>query len=86
MQEINIFEQLFLTTEMWGIFGPLALVVIGFFITQREKGLGIFFIIVDSIIVWQYLNTANYELYLWHVIILILGIMQCTFQLFGKRR
>jgi len=86
MQEINIFEQLFLTTEMWGIFGPLALVVIGFFITQREKGLGIFFIIVDSIIVWQYLQIANYELYLWHVIILILGIMQCTFQLFGKRR
>ena len=86
MQDINLFEQLFLTTEMWGLFGPLALVVAGFFITQKEKGLGILFIIVNSIIVYQYLQIANYELYLWHVIILILGIMQCTFQLFGKRR
>ena len=84
--EINLFEQLFLTTEMWGLFGPLALVVAGFFITQKEKGLGILFIIVDSIIVYQYLALPNYELYLWHVIILILGIMQCTFQLFSKRR
>ena len=86
MQDINIFEQLFHSIEMWGLFGPLALVVTGFFITQKEKGLGILFIIVDSIIVYQYLQIANYELYLWHVIILILGIIQCTFQLFSKRR
>ena len=86
MQEINIFEQLFLTTEIWGIFGPLTLVVAGFFITQKEKGLGILFIIVDSIIVYQYLQLVNYELYLWHVIILILGIILCTFQMFGMRR
>jgi len=86
MQDINIFEQLFLTTEMWGLFGPLALIVAGFFITQKEKGLGILFIIVDSIIVYQYLQLVNYELYLWHVIILILGIILCTFQMFGMRR
>ena len=86
MQDINIFEQLFLTTEMWGLFGPLALIVAGFFITQKEKGLGILFIVVNSIIVYQYLQLVNYELYLWHVIILILGIILCTFQMFGMRR
>ena len=85
-EEMNIFFELFLSTGIWGLFGPLALVVAGFFITQKEKGLGILFIIVDSIIVYQYLALPNYELYLWHVIILILGIMQCTFQLFSKRR
>jgi len=86
MQDINWFEELFLSLDMWGIFGPLALVVIGFFITQREKGLGILFIIVDSIIVWQYLQMVNYELYMWHVVILILGIIQCTFTGLTKRR
>jgi len=84
--EINLFEELFLSLEMWGLFGPLALVVIGFFITQKAKEIGILFIIVDSIIVWQYLDLPNYELYLWHVIILILGIIQCTFTGLSKRR
>ena len=84
MQEINIFEELFLSLEMWGYFGPLALVVLGFLITKREKSLGIFFIIVDSLIIWQYLNMADYELYMWHAIILLLGVIQCTFRLASR--
>jgi len=84
MQEINIFEELFLSTEMWGIFGPLALVVLGFLITKKARELSIFFIIVDSLIIWQYLNMANYEVYMWHAIILLLGVIQCAFRLASR--
>ena len=85
MQEINLFEELFLSLDMWGYFGPLALVVVGFFITQKAKEIGILFIIVDSLIIWKYLDMANYELYLWHVIILLLGVIQCTFTALKQR-
>ena len=84
MQEINIFEELFLSLDMWGIFGPLALVVIGYFVTQKAKGLGIFFIIVDSLIIYQYLTMVDYELYMWHAIILLLGVIQCSFRLASR--
>ena len=81
----NIFYQLFLSTELYGYFGPLALVVIGFFITKKEKNLGIFMIIVDSLVIATYLSlieaTPNYW---WHVIILILGVVQCTIQLIDR--
>jgi hypothetical protein len=79
---INWFEELFLSTEMWGYFGPLALIVIGYLLTKKDKNLGIFFIIVDSLLIAQYLAlvavTPNYW---WQVFILILGVIQCTFRL-----
>lgn len=81
MIEINFFEELFLSTNMWGYFGVLALIVIGYFVTMKEKGLGIFFIIVDSLLIANYLSLANYEVYMWQVIILLLGVLQCTFRL-----
>ena len=83
----DFFYELFLSLGISGYFGPLALVVIGFIITKKEKGLGIFFIIVDSLVISHYftLIEATPE-YWWHVIILLLGIILCTFQLFGKRR
>ena len=84
MQDINWFEEIFLGLDMWGYFGVLALVVIGFYVTRQARELGIFFIIVDSLIIWQYLNLANYELYMWHVIILVLGVIQCAFRLTSR--
>ena len=84
MQDINIFEELFLSTDMWGYFGPLALIVVGYLITKKARELGIFFIIVDSLIIYQYLTLANYELYMWHVIILLLGVIQCGFRLASR--
>jgi len=81
MQDINWFSEIFLSTEMWGYFGPLALVVIGYVIAKKERPLGIFFVIVDSLIIWYYLQllSATPE-YWWHIIILILGVIICSFQ------
>ena len=85
MQEINIFEELFLSTNMWGYFGPLALIVIGYFITKKERGLGIFFIIVDSLIIYTYLSLVETTPgYWWQIIILLLGVIQCTFRLVSR--
>ena len=81
MQDINWFSEIFLSTEMWGYFGPLALVVIGYVIAKKEKPLGIFMIIVEALVLWHYLSlvSATPE-YWWHIIILILGGIICAFQ------
>ena len=83
MQDIIDF---FLNTDMLGYLGPLALVVGGFIITKKEKGLGIFFIIADSLIIYQYLAlVSDTPDYWWQVIILLLGVVQCTIQLIDRR-
>jgi hypothetical protein len=85
MQEINWFNELFLSEEMWGYFGPLALIVIGYLVTKKDKNLGIFFIIVDSLLIAQYITlvsvTPNYW---WQIFMLILGVIQCTIQLMNR--
>ena len=81
MQDINWFDELFLSTEMWGYFGPLGLVVIGFLLTKKEKGLGIFFIIVDSLVIAHYFTLLEATPdYWWHIIILLLGVIVCMMQ------
>lgn len=74
----TLFDEIFLSTDMWGYFGVLALVIVGVFVTRKEKGLGIFFIIVDSLIIWQYLQliTAT-PAYWWNVFILLFGVILC---------
>ena len=81
----GIFYDLFLSTGMWGYFGPLALVVIGFVVTKNERGLGIFFVIVDSLVIAQYLALVGTTPdYWWHIFILIFGVITCAFQMWSK--
>ena len=82
MQELIDF---FLNTDMLGYIGPLALVVGGILITKKEKSLGIFFIIVDSLVIAQYLALlgATPE-YWWNIIILIFGVIQCSILLIDR--
>ena len=85
MQEINIFEELFLTTDMWGLFGPLGLVVISYFMIKKARPLGIFFIIVDSVILAQYFTLVEATpFYWWQSFILIMGVIQCMLQMISK--
>jgi len=79
--EFNIFSELFLSTELWGYFGPLGLVIIGYLLTKKEKNLGIFMVIVDSLIIAQYFALVDATpYYWWHIIILLLGVVLCAFQ------
>lgn len=74
MMEINIFQELFLSTEIWGYLGPLALVACGLFLVQREKVLFIFVLIVEWLFAYHYLELiATTPGYAWHAVILLLG-------------
>ena len=82
----DLFYELFLTLGISGWFGPLALVIIGYLITKKERNLGIFIIIVNSLIIYHYFTLIEATpQYWWHVIILLLGVIQCTIQLMSKR-
>jgi len=85
MQDINWFSELFLSTEMWGYFGPLALVVLGFMLAKKKKPLGIFMIIVDSLVIAKYFTLLEATPdYWWQIIILLLGVIVCAFQSVSK--
>lgn len=82
----DLFYELFLTLGISGWFGPLALVIIGYLITKKERNLGIFIIIVNSLIIYHYFTLIDATpQYWWHIIILLLGVIQCTIQLMSKR-
>lgn len=84
MQDINILEELFYSTEVWGRFGPLALVALSFILLTNRKyrPLGIFFIILQSLLAYHYLTlVAATPWYWWNTIILLLGIVICAFQM-----
>ena len=81
----DLFNELFLSTEISGYFGPLALVVIGYLLTKKEKNLGIFLIIVESLLIAQYLALIEATPdYWWQVIILLLGVILCAIQLIDR--
>jgi len=81
----DFFNELFLSTEISGYFGPLGLVIIGLFITKKEKSLGIFMIIAYSLLIAQYFTLIEATPdYWWQVIILMLGVIQCTVQLIDR--
>lgn len=86
MQEINWLNELFLSTEMWGYFGPLVLVIIGYLLIQKDKALGIFMVIVDSLVISHYISLVDATPeYWWHIVILLLGVIQCAFQMMSRR-
>lgn len=76
LQSINWLDELFLSTEIWGWFGPLALIVIAYIVTTKYKGLGIFFIIVESLITYNYLTLVSVESwYWWNIYLMVFGIL-----------
>jgi len=78
-ETMNIFFELFLSSNMWGYLGPIGLVVIGYLLIQKEKALGIFMIIIYSLVISHYLSLVDTNPgYWWHTIILILGIILCV--------
>ena len=81
MQEINWFDELFLSTEMWGYFGPLALVILGWYLGTKDRMLSLIMFIVDCLVIAQYIAlfgaTPDYA---WHIIILVIGgLVPCVF-------
>lgn len=87
MQDINIFEELFLSNEIWGWFGPLGIIVIAFVIlsNRKYKPLGVFFIIVESLLTYQYFTLAqDTSWYWWNALIMLFGVIICAFQMLDR--
>ena len=84
----DFFYELFLTTEITSLFGPFALVILGYFIVKKYGILGIFYFIVESLFIAHYLNLVDATpFYWWHILILIFGsVFFCIVPLVAKQR
>jgi len=84
--DTGFFYQIFLSLEMWSIFGPALIVICGFFVAKKDRGLGIIFFIVECLVVYQYFTLVDATpFYWWHIIILMFGgIIPCGFSLLDR--
>ena len=82
----DLLFELFLSTGMIGYLGPLAIVIIGYVVTKKDKTLGVLWFVVECLFIAQYfaLLEATPE-YWWHIFILLIGgLSTCVYSL-GKR-
>lgn len=81
----DLFYELFLSTEIFGYFGPLAIVIIGYLIAKKEKTLAVLWVVVQTLIIAQYfaLLEATPD-YWWQIIILLMGVIISAFQLVDR--
>lgn len=72
----SLLEELFFNTDALGLIGPLAIIVTGAILTQKEKSLAIVFFIVEAYLIAQYgilIGAPTYEPYYWHIVTLLFG-------------
>ena len=84
MQDINYLEELFFSTDLYGWFGPIIIIVVSFMIlsNKRYKPLGIFFMILESLIAYTYYDLAvTTPWYYWNAFIMVIGCVVCIFQM-----
>ena len=82
MIEINLFDELFLSTSIQGWIGPIALVVASLLLTKKDKSLGIFFILLNSLVLYYYSTLISSNgWYLWNMIIMLLGVITCMLRM-----
>lgn len=77
MQDVNYLSELFLSTEIYGYFGPFILVAIGYVLATNRKyrTLALLWLIVEFLFVAYYFSLieAGSGFYWWHIIILLFG-------------
>lgn len=86
MQDINILEELFLSTEMWGYLGPIAMVMIGYYVARRDRILGVLWFVFECLFIAHYLSLVDATpAYWWHTIILLFGgLLTCIYPLWDR--
>lgn len=82
----NIFYELFLSLQLWGYFGPLALVIIGYVIAKKERILAVLWFVIECLFIAQYLDLVSATPdYWWHIMILLLGgLFTCVYPLLDR--
>ena len=70
----DILFELFLSTGIIGYLGPLAIVIIGYVVTKKDKTLGVLWFVVECLFIAQYFALLEATpAYWWQIIILLLG-------------
>lgn len=83
MQEIHWLDEIFLSTDLWGWFGPVILIVVSFIIlsNKKTKPLGIIFLVIQILVLSIYLDLVEATAwYWWNIIIMVLGFLICIVQ------
>ncbi|GAH89678.1 unnamed protein product [marine sediment metagenome] len=83
----DFFFEFFLSPEVSGYLGPLAIVIFGYFLFQKDKILGVLWFIIECLFMSQYLTLVEATPdYWWQIIILLFGGMfTCVLPLWGRR-
>ena len=72
----SLFYELFFSLEMWGYLGPIALVIGGYVVANKEKTLGVLCFVVECLFISHYLTLVEATpAYWWHIFILLFGGM-----------
>ncbi len=82
----DLLFELFLSTGITGYLGPLAIVIIGYMVAQKDKTLGVLWFVVECLFMAQYfaLVEATPD-YWWQIIILMIGgIAGCVIPLMDR--
>jgi len=84
--DLGILYQLFLSMNMWGYLGPTLLVIGGYVVARKDKILGVFYFVVECLVIAQYLTLVSATPdYWWHIYILLLGgLFTCIYPLWDK--
>jgi len=74
IQDVNLLEELFYSSSVWGYLGPVAFVTIGYFVAKKNEALGLLWYVVCLLMSATYIGllgiTPNY---IWNVLILVFG-------------
>jgi len=85
--ETGFLNDLFYSVSIFGWFGPLIIVAVSFAILENKKykPMGILFVIVEFLIISQYLALVEATpWYWWNIIIMLLGMILCIGQMWKR--
>lgn len=82
----DVFYDLFLSIGITGYLGPLALVIIGYVVMNKDKFLGVLWFVVECLFISHYLTLVSVTPdYWWQIIILLFGgMMTCVYPLWDR--
>ena len=86
MQDVNILEELFYSTEIWGYGGVLLIILIGYLAMKKDKNIGLMYSVIVAIAGVTYFEKFLVDpAYIWHAVIVIFGwLFICVYQFFDR--
>ena len=82
----DLFTELFLSTEISGYLGPLAIVILGYMVMKRDRILGVLWFVVECLFIAQYIALVEATPdYWWQIFILLFGgLFTCVYPLWDR--